>query len=277
VIAIDPKGDLGNIFLTFPEMKPKDFRPWIDESEAARDGLTPDEFAQKTATIWKEGLASWGQSPARIKRFRDAVDMAIYTPGSTAGLPITVLRSFNAPAQQILDDPEAFRERVSSATSGLLALIRIDGDPLNSREHILISNILQTAWLAGRNMDIPSLIKEIQNPPFHSVGVLDLETFYPPKDRTELAMTLNNLLASPTFASWLEGEPLDIKRLLYTAEGKPRLSILSISHLSDAERMFFVTILLNEILAWVRTQPGTSMKCMAIFLPQRILLPRSPC
>jgi len=258
VIAIDPKGDLGNIFLTFPEMKPKDFRPWIDESEAARDGLTPDEFAQKTATMWKEGLASWGQSPARIKRFRDAVDMAIYTPGSTAGLPITVLRSFNAPAQQILDDPEAFRERVSSATSGLLALIRIDGDPLNSREHILISNILQTAWLAGRNMDIPSLIKEIQNPPFHSVGVLDLETFYPPKDRTELAMTLNNLLASPTFASWLEGEPLDIKRLLYTAEGKPRLSILSISHLSDAERMFFVTILLNEILAWVRTQPGTS-------------------
>ncbi len=258
VIAIDPKGDLGNVFLTFPEMNPKSFRPWIDESEAAREGMSPDEYAEKTATMWKEGLASWGQSPGRIKRFRDAVDMAIYTPGSTAGLPITVLRSFNAPAQQILDDPEAFRERVSSAASGLLALIRIEGDPLNSREHILISNILQTAWLSGRDMDIPSLIKEIQNPPFHSVGVLDLETFYPPKDRTELAMTLNNLLASPTFASWLEGEPLDIKRLLYTKEGKPRLSILSISHLSDPERMFFVTILLNEILSWVRTQPGTS-------------------
>jgi len=258
VIAIDPKGDLGNIFLTFPELKPQQFQPWIDESEAARAGQSPEEYARKTATLWREGLAAWGQSPKRIQRFRDAVDMAIYTPGSTAGLPITVLRSFAAPGAKILNDPEAFRERVSSAASGLLALIQIEGDPLNSREHILISNILQTAWSAGRDMDIPSLIKEIQNPPFHSVGVLDLETFYPPKDRTQLAMTLNNLLASPTFASWLEGEPLDIKRLLYTDQGQPRLSVLSISHLSDAERMFFVTILLNEILTWIRTQPGTS-------------------
>ena len=258
VIAIDPKGDLGNIFLTFPKLKSQDFQPWIDESEAAREGLSPEEYAQKTATLWREGLAAWGQSPARIQRFRDAVDMAIYTPGSTAGIPITVLRSFAAPDPKILNDMEALRERVSSAASGILALIRIEGDPLNSREHILISNILQASWLEGRDMDIPSLIKQIQNPPFNSVGVLDLETFYPPKDRIELAMTLNNLLASPTFASWLEGEPLDIKRLLYTPEGQPRLSILSIAHLSDPERMFFVTILLNEILTWARTQPGTS-------------------
>jgi hypothetical protein len=258
VIAIDPKGDLGNIFLTFPQLKPRDFRPWIDESEAAREGLSPEEYAAKTAQLWREGLASWGQSPARIKRFRDAVDMAIYTPGSTAGLPITVLRSFSAPSPKIMQDAEAFRERVASATSGLLALLGIEGDPIQSREHILISNILQAAWRTGRDMDLPSLIREIQNPPFHSVGVLDLETFYPPKDRTALAMTLNNLLASPTFAGWLEGEPLNIKRLLYTEEGQPRLSVMSIAHLNDSERMFFVTILLNEILAWVRTQPGTS-------------------
>lgn len=258
VIAIDPKGDLGNIFLTFPQLKPQDFRPWIDESEAARQGLSPEEFAEQTAQFWREGLASWGQTPARIKRFRDAVDMAIYTPGSTAGLPITVLRSFSAPDPKILNDLEAFRERVSSATSGLLALIGIEADPIQSREHILISNILQAAWISGRDMDIPSLIRDIQNPPFQSVGVLDLETFYPPKDRTALAMTLNNLLASPTFASWLEGEPLNIRNLLYTKEGKPRLSIMSIAHLNDSERMFFVTILLNEILTWVRTQPGTS-------------------
>ena len=258
VIAIDPKGDLGNIFLTFPDLKPKNFRPWIDESEAAREGLSSEEYAEKTAKLWKEGLASWGQAPGRIKRFRDAVDMALYTPGSSAGLPLTVLKSFNAPPQKILDDTDAFRERVSSAASGILALIGIEADPVRSREHILIANILQTAWHSGRDMDIASLIREIQNPPFNSVGILNLETFYPPKDRTELAMTLNNLLASPSFASWLEGDPLDIKRLLYTAEGKPRLSVISIAHLSDPERMFFVTILLNEVLAWIRTQPGTS-------------------
>ncbi|HSG70368.1 MAG TPA: DUF87 domain-containing protein, partial [Planctomycetaceae bacterium] len=258
VIAIDPKGDLGNIFLTFPELKPKDFRPWVDESEAARAGLSADEFAEKTAQLWKDGLAAWGQAPARIKRFRDAVDMALYTPGSSSGLPLTVLKSFNAPPQKILEDTDAFRERVSSAASGILALIGIEADPVRSREHILIANILQTAWQTGRDLDIASLIREIQNPPFNAVGILDLETFYPPKDRTDLAMTLNNLLASPSFASWLEGEPLDIKRLLYTQEGKPRLSVISIAHLSDPERMFFVTILLNEVLSWIRTQPGTS-------------------
>ncbi len=258
VIAIDPKGDLGNLFLTFPDLRPEDFRPWIDEQEAAREGMSPDDFAAHVSTIWKIGLEGWGQSGARIRRFRDAVDMAIYTPGSTAGLPITVMKSFAAPATAILDDVDVFRERVSATASGLLALMGIDADPVRSREHILISNLLQHHWRQGRDLDIAALIREIQTPPFHTVGVLDLETFYPPKDRTDLAMTLNNLLASPSFASWLEGEPLDVKRLLYTAEGKPRLSILSIAHLSDPERMFFVTLLLNEVLAWVRTQPGTS-------------------
>ncbi len=257
-IAIDPKGDLGNLFLTFPELAPSNFREWIDDSEAARKGMTPDQYAARVADMWRNGLASWGQAPDRIAKFRNSVDMSIYTPGSSAGLPLTVLRSFSAPSDAVLNDSDAFRERVSSAASGLLALLGIDADPVRSREHILISNILTRAWQDGRSLDIARLIGEIQTPPFEKVGIMDLETFFPVKDRVELAMSLNNLLASPSFASWMEGEPLDVKRLLYTAEGKPRLSIISIAHLSDPERMFFVTILLNEVLAWVRSQPGTS-------------------
>jgi hypothetical protein len=258
VIAIDPKGDLGNLLLTFPELRPEDFRPWIDDGAALRAGLTPDQFAEQTATRWREGLAAWGQSPERIARFRNAVDLAIYTPGATAGLPLTVMRSFAAPAPEVLADPMALRDRIASAASGLLALLGIDADPVQSREHILLSNLMDRAWRQGQDLDLARLIQQVQAPPINRLGVIDLETFFPEKERVKLAMSLNNLLASPSFASWMEGEPLDVKRLLHTAEGKPRLSILSIAHLSDTERMFFVTLLLNEVLAWVRTQEGTT-------------------
>jgi len=257
-IAIDPKGDLGNLLLSFPELKPADFRPWIDESEAARKGKSPEEFAEWTADLWRNGLAKWGEGPERIQKYNDSVEKLIFTPGSNAGIPVTVLKSFAAPPQELLDDIDAMRERIQSAASGVLALLGIDADPVQSREHIFLSNILDTSWREGRDLSVTELIRNIQKPPFDKVGIMDLETFYPSKDRTALAMKLNNLLASPSFAGWMQGQPLNIKDLLYNAEGKPRLSILSIAHLNDSERMFFVTILLNELLAWMRTQPGTS-------------------
>jgi hypothetical protein len=257
-IALDVKGDLGNLLLTFPDLRPSDFRPWIDEDEATRKGFAPDEYATRVAQTWKKGLAEWGQDGERIARFRNAADMAIYTPGSTSGLPLTVLRSFAAPPRALIEDADALRDRVLAATSGLLTLLAIDPDPIRSREHILLSNILHHAWSEGRDMDISGLIREIQSPPFATIGVFDLESFFPARDRFNLAMTLNNLLASPGFAAWLQGEPMDIGRLLHTPEGRPRISIISIAHLSDGERMFFVTLLLNEVVAWMRTQPGTS-------------------
>ncbi len=257
-IIIDPKGDLSNLLLTFPQLRTEDFAPWIDAEEAKRAGTTPDQLATKTAETWKKGLDDWGQDGARIQRLRDAVDIAIYTPGSSTGLPLTVLRSFDAPPASTRDNNEAMREAVSAAASGLLGLLGIDADPLKSREHILISNILDRAWAGGKNLDMAALIRALQSPGFDKVGVMDLESFYPAKERFELSMQLNNLLASPGFSAWMQGEPLDIQRLLYTPEGKPRLAILSISHLSDAERMFFVTILLSNIIGWMRSQPGTS-------------------
>ncbi len=257
-IAVDPKGDLGNLMLTFPDLLPHDFRPWIDDAEAARRGLTPDDFAALTAQTWKKGLADWGQDGARIARLRAAADVTVYTPGSGAGLPLSVFDSFAAPPAAVLEDADALRERIAGAVSGVLALLSIDADPIKSREHILLSTLLDRAWRAGRRADLPSLIREIQRPPFEMIGVLDLESFYPAKDRAELAMGLNGLLASPGFAAWMEGEPLDVKRLLWTPEGKPRLSVISIAHLSDSERMFFVTLLLHQIVGWMRAQPGTS-------------------
>ena len=257
-IVVDPKGDIANLAADLPRTAPEDFRPWVDEAEAARQNQTADEFAERVATQWRDGLAEWGQDGERIQRFRDAVDLAIYTPGSSAGLPLTVLKSFSAPPPALVNDVDAFRDRVAGATSGLLALLGVDADPVRSREFILVSNLLDRAWREQRDMDLAGLIHQIQTPPFPKIGVMDVDTFYPAKDRLALSMTLNSLLASPAFAAWLDGDPLDIGRLLYTAEGKPRISILSIAHLSESERMFFVTILLNELLTWVRTQAGTS-------------------
>ena len=257
-LVIDPKGDLGNLLLTFPDLSAASFAPWVDPAEATRKGLTTDVFAEKTAELWKSGLAEWGQDGARIQRLRDAADFAIYTPGSNAGIPLKVLRSFAPPPSAILEDADSLREKINGTVSGLLGLVGIEADPIQSREHILLANLLDRAWREGRTLDLPGLIREIQSPPFDRIGVLDLEAIFPGKDRFGLSMRLNNLLASPGFSVWMEGEPLDISRLLYAPDGRPRVAILSIAHLSDAERMFFVTLLLNELIAWMRTQSGTS-------------------
>ena len=257
-IAIDPKGDIGNLLLTFPELRSEDFRPWVDEGEAARKGKSVDEFAAGTAESWRKGLAEWGQDGARIQRLRDAAEVAIYTPGSEAGRPLSVLRTFAAPAAEALADATALKERIGSSVAGLLALLGIEADPIRSREHILLSAVLDAAWRKGESPDLAGIIQAVQKPPFDKVGVFDLESFYPAKERTELALRINGLLAAPGFEAWLAGEPLDVQRLLYTADGKPRISIISIAHLNDAERMFVVTLIANEMVAWMRRQSGTT-------------------
>lgn len=258
VIAIDPKGDLSNLLLNFPNLEPSDFRPWVQESAAKQKGQTLDEYAAGQAKLWKDGLASWGQTGERIQKIRDAADLAIYTPGSDAGLPVSLLKSFDAPSPELLADREGLRERIQATTGSLLGLLGIDADPVQSREQILLSLILDQAWREGRNLSLPDLIQLIQTPPIERVGVFELESFYPSKERFGLAMALNNLLASPGFESWMTGEPLDLDKLLYTPTGKPRLAIFSIAHLGDAERMFFVSSLVNETMNWMRRQSGTT-------------------
>jgi hypothetical protein len=257
-IIIDPKGDLSNLLLTFPELKPEDFAPWVNEEDAQKKNLSTMEYAAQQAEFWTKGLAEWGQDGARIKRLREAADFRVYSPGSNAGFPVSILKSFSAPPAAIREDNELMTERVNTTVTSLLGLVGIDADPIKSREHILISNILSREWNSGRDLDIGGLIQQIQSPSMTRVGVMELDSFFPSKDRFELAMALNNLLAAPGFSSWMEGEPLDIQQILHTPEGKPRVAIFSIAHLSDAERMFFVSLLLNQTLGWMRTQSGTT-------------------
>lgn len=257
VLAIDPKGDLANLALTFPDLSAADFRPWVSEREAERRGVSVDEFAASEAEAWRAGLAASGQDGERIARLRAAADVTIYTPGSSAGIGISVLRSFAAPSAAVVADPDLLRDRLDATVTSVLTLMGQSADPL-SPAHILLASILEDAWRAGRNLSIADLIASVQTPPFSRLGVMDVETVFPAKDRLKLAMSLNALLAAPTFEAWTRGEPLDIQSLLYGPDGKARVAVVSIAHLSDAERMFFVTLLLSELVAWTRSQSGTS-------------------
>ncbi len=258
VIAIDPKGDLGNLLLTFPGLSAAEFTPWVNPDEARRAGQTPEAFGQAEAARWAKGLAEWGQDGSRIERLRNAAEFALYTPGSSSGRPISIVKSFSAPEPAILNDPELLSDRVTTAATSVLTLAGVNAEPFRSREHILLSTLFTEAWRAGINLDLPALIAQVQTPPLTKVGVLDLESFYPAKERFELAMQLNQLLAAPGFSAWLQGEPLDIDKLLYGHNGRPRVSIITLSHLDDQERMFFVSLLLNELVGWMRSQRGTS-------------------
>ena len=262
-IVIDPKGDMGNLLLSFPRCTPEEFLPWIDPGEAAAKEMTVEQLAARTAKTWQEGLASWDQGPERIAALRAKTELTIYTPGSSAGLPVSVLNSFQAPAAEMADDTDTLNSLVSSTATSLLALIGVEGDPLQSREHILLSSLFLHCWRLGQDLAMEALIGHIVNPPFAKVGVFPLDTFFPQAERLTLAMRLNNIVASPTFAAWTAGEPLDIQRLLYTEEGAPRTAIFSLAHLSETERMFFVTMLLNRFIGWMRHQPGTgSLKAL---------------
>ncbi|MBA2487205.1 MAG: ATP-binding protein [Nitrospira sp.] len=257
-IVIDPKGDLADLLLAFPQLRGEDFAPWINEDDAGKQGLSLSDYADQQAEGWQKGLREWGQNGERIQKLRDAAEVVVYTPGSTAGLPVSILKSFAAPSQETLDDVELLRERVSTTLTSLLGLIGVQADPIKSREHILLSSVMDSAWRKGQDLDLAILIQQIQSPPMAKVGVLDLESFFPSKERFALALQLNHLLAAPGFAAWMEGEALDIGQMLHGSSGKPRIAIFSIAHLSDAERMFFVSLLLNQTLGWVRAQSGTT-------------------
>lgn len=266
VIAIDPKGDIANLLLTFPGLSAAEFRPWIEEDEARRAGADPEAFAAQEAARWKQGLAEWGQDGARIDRLRAAAELAVYTPGSRAGLPVSIVSSLAAPPPAMREG-EALDERASATATSLLALAGADATP-RGREHTLLATILGGAWRDGRALDLPALIQQVQSPPFQKLGVLDVETFFPAAQRFELAMKLNAVIASPGFASWLEGEPLDPAILLHTSAGRPRAAIFSIAHLGDSERMFFVSLLLNQVVTWMRTQPGTTSLRAIVYMDE---------
>jgi hypothetical protein len=256
-LVLDPKGDMTNLALVFPDLAAASFRPWVSESEATAAGMTPDDYAAKQATVWREGLEASGIGPDRLEALKNAADVTIYTPGSTAGVPLNVVGSLGAPGLSWETGEEALRDEIEGTVTSLLALVGIQADPLSSREHVLLSNLIEHAWRAGRDLDLGTLIGEIQSPPIRKLGVFEIDQFFPPADRTKLAFTLNSLVASPSFAAWGQGDPLDVQRMLFTPDGKPRCAVVYLAHLSEEERQFVVTLVFSKLVTWMRGQEGT--------------------
>jgi Helicase HerA, central domain len=255
-LAIDPKGDLGNLLLTFPEMKPDDFAPWVEDGE-------PAEVAKQ----WSEGLAGWGIEPSRIAQLRDSAEFTIYTPGSTSGVPLDIVGGLDAPAEGA--DAETVADEVEGYVTGLLTMVGIEADPLASKEHILLSNLIHHAWSSGQGIDLAGLVGQVQDPPLRKLGVYELDDFYPAKERSKLAVTLNGLLASHSFAAWAEGPDIDLDRLLRAQDGdRPACAIVSLSHLSDQERQFVVSLLLGKLITWMRRQPGTDRLRVLVYFDE---------
>ena len=257
-IIIDPKGDMTNLLLQFEDLQSSDFEPWINADDAGRKGMTTTEYAKSMAGKWEEGLADWGQGKDRIKALKNAVDYTIYTPGSDSGVPINILGSFAAPKIDFDEDAEMLHERIQGTVAALLGMVKSKIDPVRSREGILLANLFEHHWRNKKDLDLGDIIHGIQHPPFKQLGVFDVETFYPKKERFQLAMEFNTLMASPSFRYWLQGEDLDIEKIYFTPEGQPRHSVFYIAHLSESERMFFVTLLLNSLISWMRRQSGTT-------------------
>ena len=255
-LLIDPKGDLTNLCLTFPALAAIDFEPWVNEGDAGKAGATVPEFAAAQAKAWTDGLAGWGLGPDRIAALRARAEFTIYTPGSNAGVGLDIIGSLRAPTAGA--DPEIVGDEIEGFVSGLLSLVDIEADPLSSREHILLSNLIHHEWNAQRDLDLPTLVGMVLNPPIRKLGVFELDQFFPPKDRTAFAMRLNGLLASPSFSAWMNGPPLDLDTMLHSPDGKPRCAIVTTAHLSDQERQFVTTLILSKLVTWMRKQSGTT-------------------
>jgi len=256
-IIIDPKGDMGNLLLTFPQLRAKDFEPWIEEQDAINSSMSVTELAQKTASLWENGLLNDFQNKDRIEKLKKSADFTIYTPGSTSGVPVSILASFKAPSKEVLEDADILNQLVSSTVTSLLSLVEIKENN-SSKEHILLSSIFMDYYYQRKDLSLEELISNIVSPPFKKVGIFDLDTFFASENRLKLALKLNSIIANPSFKTWIEGEPLDISKMLYDENGKAKVSIFSISHLNDSQRMFFVSLLLNQMVAWMRRQEGTS-------------------
>jgi len=268
VIAIDPKGDLSNLLLLFENLDAASFAPWIDPDAARRDGKDVQTAAAEAAAAWKKGLEEWGLSAADIAEQKKCREAVIYTPGSTAGVPLNILQSLEAPSVSFDSAEEDLRDEIAGIVSGLLGLVRIEADPLRSREYILLSTLIEQAWRAGQGLTLETLIPAVADPPFEKLGALPVESVYPRKERQGLVMALNNLLASPGFETWRSGAPLDVDRMLRAADGRPRLSIVYTAHLSDEERLFVTALLLDKVKTWMRQQPGTTQLRALVYMDE---------
>src|SRR5512143_24029 len=259
LFLIDPKGDVTNLFLLFPELAPEDFARWVDPDSARRAGRTPAEEGAAQAKLWREGLAKWNVPIDSLRKLRDGTEWRVFTPGSRSARPVNVLGSLDAPAGLTWDrDEEALRDEVRGLVVALLGLAGIDADPVSDPRPILLSRIVEKSWKDGQPLDLAGLVALVENPGIARVGAVELEAFLPREKRRQLSLALNNLLASPDFESWRQGDPLDPARLARGDSGRPACNLFYLAHLDDRERMFFVSRFRDRFWSWARTQTGTT-------------------
>lgn len=267
VILIDVKGDLSNLLLTFPELSAQQFAPWVDARAAARSGSTSEEVAQQLAVQWRQKLAEWRLGPDAVAAQRESVAGRVFTPGSQAGEPLSVLSSLERRSPLWDTDLEVAREALSASISLLLRLMGRDPDPTRSRDHVLLSIFAERRLRAGQPADVAALLEDVRTPPIANVGAMAVNDFVPKRDRQALATGLNPLLASPTFESWRAGAPLAVESWLAPrSDGRTSATIVSVAHLDDEERSLVLGLLLEQTLAWVRTQQGTEqLRALLVF------------
>ena len=269
VIAIDPKGDLANLLLLFDKLEPAQFEPWIDAAAAKREGKDPKAAATEAAAAWKKGLAGWELGASDIEALEKTHDAVIYTPGSSAGVPLNVLQSLEAPTAGAWETGEEdLRDEIQSIVSGLLTLVKVEADPLQSPPAVFLASLIEHGWRAGKGFSLESLIGQIADPPMDRIGALPLETAFPRKERQKLMTSLNTLLASPSFEAWRKGEPLDVGRMLGQGGARPRLAVVSTAHLDDGERLFVTALLLDKVKTWMRRQGGTTALRALVYMDE---------
>jgi hypothetical protein len=264
VLAIDPKGDVGNLLLLFDGLDPASFAPWVDLAAGADRAAA----GEQAAAAWRKGLAEWGLGPADVAALRRSHDAAVYTPGSSAGIPLNLLGALDAPSVPFDSAAEDLRDEIAGLTGGLLGLLHMDADPLRSREAVFLGTLIERAWREGKSLSLEELVGAVSDPPLEKLGALPLESAFPRRDRQALMLALNNLFASPSFEAWRRGEPLDVERMLRAPDGRPRLSIVSLAHLADAERLFVTALLLDKVKTWMRRQGGTSRLRALVYMDE---------
>jgi hypothetical protein len=266
VLLIDIKGDLPNLALTFDQLDGPSFAPWIDPDSARRRGKKVEELAEETARRWREGLAGWGLSARDSSALRARAAIRVITPGTSSGESLHVLSPLEVPTDLWEVDEEAAREALSASISLLLRMVKRDPDPTRGREHVLLAHLAERRLRAGQAAGLETLLSDLQAPPIARLGALSVDEFLPPKERASLATDLNALIASPTFASWRRGAPLDVGSWLERDDDRVPITIVSVAHLEDEERQLVLGLVLEQALAWVRGLPGTSdLRAMILF------------
>lgn len=194
---------------------------------------------------------------------KDRMALTVLTPGANHGEMVDIFAGMERP------------ERVQNAATSLLKMIKEKNTDAMSPKHAFLSHILHYMDSRQQECDLAALVEYVQEPPFECLGNMFVDDVIPSRTRNALAAKLNGLIAAPSMAAWREGQMLDAHSFTTTEDGRTPVVVYSVAHLVDEEqRLFAVSLLLDEMLYWMRKQPGTdTLRCSLIIDECAGLLP----